>query len=328
MVSNENKPPRKELTDAQRNRIIGAYECGVKGSAIVEQLGLPPSTVYDTIKRYNKTGSPHPQNRSGRPKILNERDERALVRIANSARDFTLANITGELGAALGIPITTKTTGKYLNKLGWKSCFKCKKPLLTKAHAKARLDWCREHKEWSNPEWKRVIFTDESRFCMNRPDGGERVWRRVHEKYHVSCIAPTVKFGGGGVMFWGCFSWQGVGPLVRVDGTMDSDVYVDTLAEHFIPWVRPLLEQDANLIFQQDNASIHTSAYSKWWMASHGFRVLDWPAHSPDFNPIEHLWDIVDTRVHKRRVQPTTIDELAAAVVEEWNMCRSKSFTT
>jgi len=57
MVSNENKPPRKELTDAQRNRIIGAYECGVKGSAIVEQLGLPPSTVYDTIKRYNKTGS-------------------------------------------------------------------------------------------------------------------------------------------------------------------------------------------------------------------------------------------------------------------------------
>src|SRR5947209_4495049 len=57
MVSNENKPPRKELTDAQRIRIIGAYECGVKGSAIVEQLGLPPSTVYDTIKRYNKTGS-------------------------------------------------------------------------------------------------------------------------------------------------------------------------------------------------------------------------------------------------------------------------------
>ena len=122
MVSNENKPPRKELTDVQRNRIIGAYECGVKGSAIVEQLGLPPSTVYDTIKRYNKTGSPHPQNRSGRPKILNERDERALVRIANSARDFTLANITGELGAALGKPISTKTTGKYLNKLGWKSC--------------------------------------------------------------------------------------------------------------------------------------------------------------------------------------------------------------
>src|SRR5256885_788541 len=61
MVNNENKPPRKELTDAQRNRIIGAYECGVKGSAIVEQLGLPPSTAYDTIKRYNKTGSPYPQ---------------------------------------------------------------------------------------------------------------------------------------------------------------------------------------------------------------------------------------------------------------------------
>jgi transposase len=318
MPGDENNASRRELTDAQRNQIIGAYKCGLKGSTIIENFGFPSSTVYDTIKRYNKTGTPSPQTRPGRPKILSGRGERALVPIANSDRDASLADITGDLATTLGKSISTKTTGKYLNKLGWKSCFKCKKPFLTKAHAKARLEWCRKHRRWSYPEWRRIVFTDESRFCMNRPDGGERVWRRSNEKYHNSCITPTVKFGGGGVMFWGCFSWHGVGPLVRIDGTMDSDAYVDTLANHFIPWVRPWVEQDADIVFQQDNASIHTSAYSKWWMESHGFRILDWPAHSPDFNPIENLWDIVDTRVRKRRDQPKNIDDLATSVVEEW----------
>ena len=154
---------------------------------------------------------------------------------------------------------------------------------------------------------------------MNRPDGGERTWRRAHEKYHKDCITSTVKFGGGGIMFWGCFTWWGVGPLIPINGTMDSDVYIDILAKYFIPWVQPLVEQHAGLIFQQDNAYVHTSFFSKWWMTSHSFHVLDWPAHSLDFNPIENLWDIIDTHVRKRRIQPKNIDELAAAVIEEWN---------
>jgi transposase len=226
MLGNENNTPRRELTNNQRSKVIGAYQCGVKGSAIIEKFGLASRTVYNTIERYNKAGSPHTQHRPGRPKMLSERGERSLVRIANSDRNATLTDIAEKLGVALNKPISTRTTRKYLNKLGWKSYFKCKKPLLTNEHAKARLAWCHERRRWSNLEWQRVIFTDESKFNLNRPDGGERVWRRAHEKYQNSCTTPTVRFGGGGVMFWGCFSWRGVGPLVRIDGTMDSDVYI------------------------------------------------------------------------------------------------------
>ena len=84
MFADENNPPCKELTDDQRSEVIGAYKCSVKGNVIVEKLWLAPSTVYDTINRFNKTGSPHPQNHTGRPKLLSEHDERALVCIANS----------------------------------------------------------------------------------------------------------------------------------------------------------------------------------------------------------------------------------------------------
>src|SRR3954470_17234066 len=58
MFGDENNTPRRELTNDQQSEIIGAYKCGVKGSIIIEKLGLSSSTVYDTIDRYNKTGSP------------------------------------------------------------------------------------------------------------------------------------------------------------------------------------------------------------------------------------------------------------------------------
>ena len=101
----------------------------------------------------------------------------------------------------------------------------------------------------------------------------------------MDCVKPTVKFGGGSVMFWGCFTWDGIGPLVLVEETMDSDVYVNVLSNHLIPWMHDY----PNTIFQQDNASCHTSNYTTWWMETHGFSILDWVAQSPDLNPIENL---------------------------------------
>ncbi|CAG8779903.1 10797_t:CDS:2 [Gigaspora margarita] len=143
-------------------------------------------------------------------------------------RGALLAIITNELNFQLGTTLTDKTTQKYLHNLGWKNCY-------------------REHLKWTN-EWQMVIFSDESRFCLHKSDGHARTWHRVNEKYHPDCINSTVKFGGGSVMFWGCFSWWGVGLLVEVKGNMNSDSYVDILAKHFIPWANSLLEKYPNEI--------------------------------------------------------------------------------
>jgi hypothetical protein len=140
------------------------------------------------------------------------------------------------------------------------------------------------------------------------------VWRSSGEAYNKDCIQPTVKFGGGSVMFWGCFGWHGTGPLVLVDGNMDSDAYINVLANHFIPWVRNYPDS----VFQQDGAPCHTSSYSTWWMSTHGIRVLDWVAQSPDLNPIENLWNHLDRQVRKRKPLPQTKQELITAIQEEW----------
>ena len=305
--------PRKELTAADRERIIGAYLTNSNFTVISLQLDIPVSTVYDTIKRYKKKGSAQPQVRPGRPKKLTSRDIRSLQRIVHKDRFTPLGRVTNQLNTNLNTTLHATTVRKYLHDIGLNSCSARCKPLLTKTQQKNRLQWCKGKREW-NEEWKNIIWSDESRFALFESDGRVKVWRRAGEAYNEECIKPTVKFGGGSIMFWGCFGWRGVGPLVAVEGNMNSDTYVDVLANYLVPWIR----DHPSIIFQQDGAPCHTASYTIWWMLTHGIPLLDWVAQSPDLNPIEHLWDHLDCQIRKRQPLPNSKQELIRAAQEEW----------
>ena len=74
--------------------------------------------------------------------------------------------------------------------------------------------------------WKRVIFTDESKFNLFGSDGMEKAWRTNTKEFKEHCVKPTVKHGGGSVMVWGCFSSSGVGKLVFIEGILRKKDYL------------------------------------------------------------------------------------------------------
>jgi len=181
------------------------------------------------------------------------------------------------------------------------------------------LEWCKRHQEWTDEQWNKVIWSDESRFTLFQSDGRTRVWRFPKEKYDVNCVVPTVKHGGGGVMVWGCFTWDSLGPLVRVEGIINSQRYIDILNAHLIPFMEGL---EGKIEFQQDNASVHKSKLTMAFFEDSDINLMQWPGQSPDLNPIEHLWDELERHIR----QPTSEKKLAEILQEEWKKSQTPYF--
>jgi hypothetical protein len=103
---------------------------------------------------------------------------------------------------------------------------------------------------------------------------------------------------------------------VFLDGALNQDQYIVILRERMLPFARATFM--ANFLYQDDNAPAHRGRRATDFPDEEEVERLPWPAFSPDMNPIENLWALMTHRLNERRPQPSCLEDLRTALVEEW----------
>jgi len=306
----------RTLAPAIQTHILSLLDAGHSASHIVAVTGYGISSVSRLCSKHR---SHLAKSLGGRPSKLSPTNIRHAQRLISSGKADTAVDVAKVLSNVTNQPLSAQTVRRGLKEAGLKPVVKKKKPFLSKRHRKARMDFALAHQHWTVEDWKKVVWSDETKINRLGSDGRKWVWKKPGENLNDRLVEGTLKFGGGSLMVWGCMLWDGVGYACKIDGRMDGDLYIKILEEDLQASLDYYDKSPGDVIFQQDNDSKHTCKKAQAWFEEHEFKVLLWPAQSPDLNPIEHLWSYLKRRLAEYEVPPKGILELWERVEKEWN---------
>ena len=308
----------RETSETQKAVIIHLHQQGLGYKIIVKQTGATKSTVRYTIKRFQETGEVKNRLRSGRPPCTSPRERRTLVRLSKLNRFASSTELAAKLKDSTGgKQLAASTVRGILVKYGLRARRPRKKPFLNERQRVRRYRWAREHLNWTDEQWRKVIWSDESNFNLQNHAGQITVRRGVGEAFKSWAVLPTVKHPTT-VMIWGCFSFAGLGRIDFCNGRMNAAKYITTLERKLLPSAEDMFGEDnRDWTFQQDNAPCHTARVVKTWFQQNDVTVMEWPAQSPDLNPIENLWQQIKVIVCKQK--PTTERRLKECIITAWH---------
>lgn len=131
--------------------------------------------------------------------------------------------------------------------------------------------------------------------------------RKTYAKPLCKIHRQRRQMGGASIMIWGMILPNGLITIKEINGTLNSEKYIDLLHNFAVPYMK--LNCAPNFNFIQDNCSSHVSKKSKQFLEAQSFRTIKWPVKSPDINIIENVWKMMSDIVYEGN-QPKNKEEL------------------
>ncbi|GFX54135.1 transposable element Tcb2 transposase [Trichonephila clavipes] len=279
-----NKSVRRHLDTFTRGRIIGKLEEGRSVTSVAVEFGIAHNIVSRLWRQFQTTGTAIRGFSSGRPRGTTPADDRYIVLQARRNRRQTAGQIARH---------TTQATGRPIYRV---------------------LLW---------PEYCTVVVClhdalyDERRFSLSSDSHRILISRERGSRNHPSNIIERDRYGGRDVLVWGGIMLGSRTDLHIFDaGSVNRTRYWN---EILLPYVRLFRgAMGLQFLFMDDNAPCHRTVAAEQLLESEDIERMDWPARSPELNPIERVWDFLGRRLAARTLPPVTIRELRLALQDEW----------
>lgn len=260
-------------------------------------------------KRYRLEGNFQTKKRSGRRrKTTYEQDDEIIETVKENP--FERAS-----KIARGYQLSTQTILSRFKERGIACHVAAKQTALTEDHRIYRMAFASDMTEkWDRNFFDSIIFSDEKTFASDI-DQQVLVYRPANTRYAPKYVATQRLSGRISCSYWGAIGIEGpVTDLIKINGHFNSAKYLRVVQRN----ITPLMKNSNNeRIFMQDNSRVHTANIVSEYFANKPFRVLAWPACSPDLNPIENVWSKITFDWPK--MQHRNQDALERIVKERWN---------
>jgi hypothetical protein len=221
----------KAISTAQLNSLLSHLDSGKSNCQVAcplvslwEQSVIIASYIVQPSSKTLEVGPPH----------LSSHDKCEALRLINTGKAANAVQATRQLQDITSQTLNIQTVRRALRKDDMVAVVKRKRPMLTAQHRKRRLHFAEAHLQWTEDDWKRVVWSDETKINRINSDGRVWVWKKKGEAFSDRMVIETKKFGGGSLMVWGCMTWDGPGFICKIDGKMDAELYISILDEDLL----------------------------------------------------------------------------------------------